>query len=52
MTLPHGPQHNPVEVGSFVDGGDYSDIALLGDDYVVATHLWDDGMVILRADSP
>ena len=43
---------NPVEVGSFVDGQFFSDIAPLGDDYVVATHVWDAGMVILRADSP
>ena len=43
---------NPVEVGSFVDRNNFSDIALLGDDYVVATHVWDAGMVILRANSP
>ena len=43
---------NPVEVGSFVDNRNFSDIALLGDDYVVATHVWDAGMVILRANSP
>ena len=39
---------NPVEVASFTDGGGFSDIALLGDDYVVATHVWDAGMVIFR----
>ena len=43
---------NPVEVGSYVNGNNLSDIDLLGDDYVVATHVWDDGMAILRADSP
>ena len=43
---------NPVEVGSFVNGNNLSDIDLLGDDYVVATHVWDDGMAILRADGP
>ena len=30
----------------------YSDVALLGDDYVVATHVWDAGMGILRDDGP
>ena len=43
---------NPVEAGWFSDRGAFSDIALLGDDYVVATHVWDAGMVILRANSP
>ena len=43
---------NPVEVGSFTSGIEFSDIALLGDDYVVATHVWDAGMVIFRTDSP
>ena len=43
---------NPVEVASFVDNREFSDIALLGDDYVVATHVWAAGMVILRANSP
>ena len=38
---------NPVEVGSFFDAYNFSDIALVGDDYVVATHVWDAGMVIL-----
>jgi hypothetical protein len=42
---------NPVAVGSFSDRGNYSDIALLGDDYVVATEVWDAGMVILKANS-
>ncbi len=42
---------NPVAVGSFSDASDYSDIAMLGDDYVVATQVWDAGMVILKANS-
>ncbi len=42
---------NPVAVGSFSDGRKFSDIALLGDDYVVATVVWDAGMVILKANS-
>jgi hypothetical protein len=50
---------NPVAVGSFSDrslpsGGSlrkFSDIALLGADYVVATQVWDAGMVILKANS-
>ncbi len=43
---------NPVEVGSFIDAQSFSDIALLVDDDVVATHVWDAGMVILKANSP
>jgi hypothetical protein len=43
---------NPIEVGAYVDGNTYSDIDLLGDDYVVVTPVWDSGMVILRDDSP
>ena len=43
---------NPVAVEWFVDTESFSDIALLGDDYVVATHVWAAGMVILRANSP
>lgn len=42
---------NPVAVGAFIDGSDLSDIALLGDDYVVATEVWAAGMVILKANS-
>ena len=38
---------NPVGVGWFSDGRNYSDIALLGDDYVVSTQVWRAGMVIL-----
>jgi|GEM_PF-4833211 hypothetical protein len=41
-----------IEVGRFVDHTQYSDVALLGDDYVVATHVWDAGMGILRDDGP
>ena len=39
---------NPVEVGAFGFGLDLSDIALVGDDYVVATRVWGSGMHILR----
>jgi len=41
---------NPVEVGAFLlDFGEViSDIALLGDDHVVATEVWSSGMYILR----
>ena len=39
---------NPVEVGSFTDGLNFSDIALVGDDYVVATHVWEAGMLVFR----
>ena len=41
---------NPVEVGAFLlsDGEVISDVALLGDDYVVATQVWSQGMYILR----
>jgi hypothetical protein len=41
-----------IEVGRFADHAQYSDVALLGDDYVVATHVWDAGMGILRDDGP
>ncbi len=43
---------NPVEVGSFRAALNLSDVALLGDDYMVATEVWNSGMVILRDDSP
>ena len=43
---------NPVEVGSFTAARNLSDVALLGDDYLVATEVWNEGMVILRDDSP
>jgi len=41
---------NPVEVGAFLlpVGEFISDVALLGDDYVVATQVWSSGMYILR----
>ena len=40
---------NPVEVGAFLpDDAIISDVALLGDDHVVATQVWSSGMHILR----
>ena len=44
---------NPVEVGQFLPtGGPLSDVALLGDHYVVATTVWGPGLYILRDSSP